>query len=304
MTADLARFEGVVSGSPEALWNQSYYFNFYDPDTRYGALIRVGLLENRNEANSWLIVFHDGLPVFTRTNLSLPYVAERPAEGMTIAGMHLKVIEPLERIALSFSEGDFAIDLQWDAMHPLADCISMTHNAGELAKEVAQVHLEGPCHVTGQVTVRGEKTAVNGTGFRDVAAGVRNWDFMAHYRLSWPIFENKMAFAGVHAITTTGASAHMQMYNDGEQWLGVSSFEDRNEYNADNPFTWKSMEWSFVDDNDRKFTYTGTPLFTWAFAQDSFVVVEQMMEYRLSDGTVGYGIAECGFRLPWTGVPG
>jgi hypothetical protein len=294
------KFEGHVAGSGEAKWNQSFYFNAYDPTTRTGCLVRIGLLENANEANSWLIVFRDGLPIFTRTNLQLPYTSERPAAGMHIAGMHIEVIEPLRKLRIRFDEADFAMDLVWTSTHDMADCIALSKgDSGTFAEEMAHVHLEGPCTVSGHLVVRGTQSAFQGTGIRDVAAGVRNWDSLQHYRLAWPMFENGMVFCGVRGDNTAGQSAYMRMFNDGQQWLRVAAIEDQNTYEDFCPFTVREMRWRFTDETGKAHAFTAKPLFRWLFAQDTFVVCEQMMEFTLDDGTRGYGLSEGGFRLPW-----
>ncbi|WP_193353092.1 MULTISPECIES: DUF7065 domain-containing protein [Protofrankia] len=300
MSADLARFEGVVSDDNQPLWNQSYYLNFYDPRTRVGCFVRMGLLENQRHANNWLIVFRDGLPVFVRTNLTLPYTDDRPEKGIALAGVRMRSLSPLSSTRVTFAEGDFSLDLRWDTTYPLADCIALTRDAeGSFAREMAQVHLEGPCTVAGQVTVRGRRTEVTGTGFRDVAAGVRNWDGVRHYRLAWPVFDDGTAFAGVHGVSTGGADAYMRMFHDGREWLRVTRIDDHNEY-APGPFQVSRMDWAFTDERGRMSGFTARPLFSWLLPQDSFVICEQMMEYRLADGTLGYGLCEGGFRLPWS----
>ncbi|HSV71932.1 MAG TPA: hypothetical protein VLI72_17645 [Methylibium sp.] len=301
---NLERFESRVAGRRDPLWNQSYYFNAYDPRSRIGCLIRVGLLEHSNQANSWLIVFQDGLPLFTRTNLQLPYTAERPAGGMSIAGMRVEMLEPLRKARIRFEERDFAMDLVWEATVELADSIAMSQgHSGTFAEEMADIHLEGPCQVSGHVTVRGERQGVQGTGFRDIAAGVRNWDSLRHYRLAWPVFENGMVFCGVRGINLQGASAYMRMCHDGKQWLRVTDIDDHNDYDPADPFTVREMRWRYTDETGRSRAFTARPLFRWLFPQDGFVVCEQMMAYRLDDGTPGYGLCEGGFRLPWRGLP-
>ena len=301
VTLDPAAYEGLVSNPAEPLWSQSYYLNLYDPATRFGCFVRIGLQENKREAGSWLIVFRAGLPVFVRTNLTLPYTVERPENGITVAGMHMLSVEPLGCTRVTFHEGDFSLELEWRSRYPLADCIAMSADSeGSFVREMAQVHLEGPCSVDGQITVRGERRQVAGTGFRDVAAGSRNWEGLRHYRLAWPAFENGMAFSGIHGLSLSGQSAYMRMFHDGERWLRVARIEDHNEYGP-GPFEVSAMDWSFTDELGRDFSFTARPLFSWLIPQNTFVLAEQMMEFTLADGTRGYGMSEGGFRLPWTG---
>jgi hypothetical protein len=299
---DWAKYEGLVVDPEHDLWSQSYYYNAYDPATRVGCLIRIGLLPNRKQANSWLIVFADGLPVFVRTNLSLPYTDDRPDRGVHIAGMAVHAVEPLALTHISFADGDFGLELDWRSAVPLADCIAMTQDIeGTFAREMANIHLEGPCSVSGYVVIRGNRVELSGKGFRDIAAGVRNWDALQHYRLAWPVFDNGMAFSGIHGVSTSGASSYMRMFYDGAQWLGVKRISDSIDYSSDT-FSATSVHWAFDDQLDRHFTFSATPLFTWVFPQDTFVVCEQVMEFTMGDGTAGYGMCEGGFRLPWCGV--
>ena len=73
--------EGYCPASDHPRWNQSFYFNFYDPATKTGAFIRAGILENVKEANNWFVFFRDGRPLFNRLNMNLPYTDKRLVDG-------------------------------------------------------------------------------------------------------------------------------------------------------------------------------------------------------------------------------
>lgn len=301
MQAGHSKYEGYVAGS-EPRWNQSFYYQAYDPATRCGAFIRIGVLENQREVNTWLIVFRDGRPLFTRTNLNLPYTDERPAQGIRVAGMHVHAEIPLKRTRIGFSSDDFSLELVWNELAPMEDCIAMSGDPSSANnRDLAHVHLEGTSTVTGHFVHRGQRQEFKGRGFRDVAAGVRNWDALKHYRLAWPVFDDGTAFAGIHGLTTGGHAAYMRMYYDGARWLRVTSIEDRMEYDAEG-FAATSAHWNFTLEDGRRFELRGRPLFRWLFPFDTFVLCEQLMEYRLADGTLGYGLYETGYRLPWQGA--
>lgn len=300
MTTDYARYEGLVTGHHEPLWSQSWYYQAYDAGTRTGLLVRIGLLENQQEANTWLIAFRDGKPLFTRTNLNLPYTTDRPLDGIEIAGMRIHAEVPLKRTRITFSSPDFSMDLVWSELAPMADCIAMTHDQeGSFAREMANIHLESTCTVTGHILHRGDRVDLQATGFRDIAAGIRNWNALKHYRLAWPVFDNGMAFAGVHGISTSGQSAYMRMMYDGTAWRRIKQLEDRLEFDKEG-FAVTSAHWTFIDELDRTWEITGRPLFSWLFPVDTFVLREQLFEFRLPDGTLGHGLHETGYRLPWT----
>jgi hypothetical protein len=302
MTDDYARFEGYIAANNDKYWNQSYYYNAFDPKTGTALLIRVGLLENQQESNSWFIVFQNGRPIFARTNINLPYTKTRPMEGMELAGMRITAEVPLKKTRITFKSPNFSAELVWDELHPLADCIAMSNdNKGSFATDIAHIHLEGTSTVTGYIEHYGQRSEVNAKGFRDIAAGPRNWDALKHYRLGWPIFENGMALSAIRGMTTGGQSAYMKMFHDGTQWRRIQSLDEELDFVADG-FAVSGARFNFVDDQDRKFHITAKPLFGWLFPVDTFLVREQLAEFRLNDTVVGHGMVETGYRLPFNGV--
>ena len=51
------------------LWNESYWFSFYDPAVRIGVVTRIGMLPNRDESNVWYYVSKDARIAHTGTDL-------------------------------------------------------------------------------------------------------------------------------------------------------------------------------------------------------------------------------------------
>lgn len=295
--------EGYCAANDHPDWNQSFYFNFYDPVAETGAFIRVGILENRRETNLWFVFFRHGKPLFTRLNMNLPYTDKRLSGGLTVAGVTLKAIEPLKHARVGFDEPGFKVALDWTAILPMTDSIELSAAGADdgFAKEISHYHPEGTCHVRGTITLGdGEILAIDGKGFRDLSVGPRNWDYMRHYRLAWPIFDNGLSIVAVHGIATTGADAYMRMVGRNGRWIGVADMKDRNVY-EDDGMTIRSMHWTVTDATGHLHEFTAEPLFRWFFPFDTFVLAEHMMEYTLADGTKGYGLGECGFRFPWAG---
>lgn len=300
--------EGYVPANDNEKWNQSIVCHCYDPETKIGCFIRVAVQENLQSSNTWCVFFKDGKPLFTRSNMNLPYTDGRISSGMTIAGMYLEVLESMNKVRVSLDEKDFAFDLTWTGIYnpPMMDCIEMTQDQdGSFARELMNVHFEGPYRITGKVRMRDQaEYDINGTGYRDVSYGPRNWDAMQHYRLAWPYFpERNITFATIHGVSTAGQSAYMQMMHDGESWIRVKSIDANNTYGEDD-MAIKTMNWTVIDEKDREWKFSANYIFNWLFPLDTFVLTEQFMEYTLHDGTVGYGLAECGYRLPWQGNGG
>lgn len=294
--------EGYCPNKDDPNWNQSLYFNFYDPASTIGCFIRIGILENRQESNLWFVFFMNGKPLFTRSNLNLPYISERMDKGLTIAGLHVKAIEKMKTARLTFDEEDFAIDLHYEAIHPMMDAIALTGKDGDaFAKELGNTHFEAPCRVTGTVRIPdGDTVRIDCLGIRDVSVGPRNWHSMAHFRTAWPLFLNGLTFLGARGLSIKGERGDMRMFHDGERWLAVTDVSETAEW-AEDEMTYRKMHWKFRDELGREWEFTGKPIFRWFFPIGKFVMSEHMMEYRLADGTVGYGLGEGIFRFPWAG---
>jgi hypothetical protein len=283
-------------------WNQSYYFNFYDPKARTGGFIRIGILENLNETNGFTVFFRDGKPLFTRINMNLPATKDRPDPGMTVAGTTMQVIEPLQKCRVSVDTAEFKADLIYDLRHEMGDSIGLSKTGPDdaIANELAFIHPEGVCNVTGTITLHtGEVIEIETSGIRDISAGPRNWSALKYYRLAWPIFDNGVVCTPVHGVTDHG-DAYQRILHDGTRWHTIQSMEETVTFESDD-ITVASAHWKVTDEDGRLYDFTGKPLFRWMFPFDTFVFTEQMMEWTLADGTLGYGMVECGFNFPWRG---
>lgn len=283
-------------------WNQSYYFNFYDRRQKTGGFFRIGILENVGEVNAFAILFREGKPLFTRINMNLPYTDERLDPGITVAGMTMRATRSQQTAVISLDMDDLKAELEWDLIHPMGDSIALSGVSDDdaIARELTYVHPEGFCNVTGSIQLRtGETISVHDKGFRDLSIGPRNWTGLIHYRLAWPIFDNGVGCVAVHGITEHGDS-YQKILHDGERWLRLDRVEETITF-EDDEIGFRHVHWRVWDELGRLWDFTGKPLFRWQFPYDSFMFVEQMMEYRLADGTIGYGMAEGGFSFPWRG---
>ena len=291
--------EGYCPSDGNPFWNQSIYFNFYDPKADVGAFVRFGILEGRQETNMWFIFFRAGKPLYTRLNMNLPYTTDRLADGVTLAGVSLKSTGRLTSAQLRFDEPGFKAEIDFSEILPMVDAITVSQSGADdgFANEMSHVHMEGVSRATGTLTLgTGEVIAIDGKGFRDIAVGPRNWDYMEHYRLAWPVFDNGVAIGAVHGIPKDGPDSWMRMVGRDGKWTPVTDVRDDNTY-EDDGITLKAMHWVVTAADGTVYDFTGRSLFRWTFPFDSFVVTEHMMAYTLADGTKGYGLGECGFRL-------
>jgi hypothetical protein len=277
-------------------WSESYFYEFYEPVSTVGGVFRIGILENSQTSNMWFFLFKNKKLVYNRFCSAAPYTSKRLEEGVEVGNLQMTSIEHLQKSLVEFSLDQFSLSLTFDDRAPMIDTIEMVN--GKKDKEPSYRHLEAPVRATGSFTLRGETTQIEqGYGVRDISWGVRNWAKMIHYRLSWPVFTDGEAVVITHALYESGRGYQMAYY-DGSQWLQIKEVEDTIEF-ADDDMTVTSLHYRLWDSNDKLIEYTAKPIFNYMIPVDGFRTSMNLMEYKRSDGTVGYGTSECGFLLPW-----
>jgi hypothetical protein len=160
--------EGLHAPAGELLWNESYYFDFAQPDGSAGGYVRLGLYPNWGRAWYWACLVRPGRP----TVLVADNGAELPPAGSSsvVTGelsASQQIIDPLQAARVRLASSALALDLEWDTVggvYPYKDL----------------PRYEVPCRVTGTVTAGGEDLRVSGFGERDHSWGERDW-----WQISW-----------------------------------------------------------------------------------------------------------------------
>ncbi len=151
------------------LWNESYYFNFYDGHNQVGGFTRIGLQENLNTSNIWCLLIKGGRPSYQRFLMNLPYTRSGFDEGISVAGLTLQMLEPLKKFKIAFKDQDTELDLAWEGFHPVRQ---IGGSGEELPENMASAHYEQSGLVTGNLIVKGEEFDFQGVGGRDHSSDV------------------------------------------------------------------------------------------------------------------------------------
>jgi hypothetical protein len=153
------------------LWNESYWFPFYDPASRIGVVLRVGMLPNLGTANLFLFLAHEGRLVCSLVDQAAPCPAY-DARRFAASGLEIEIEEPRERFRLRFAHGAHAFDLDWRGTGPTR----MYPIPPDTTAEQYPRHLEQAGRVTGTVTLNGVRHALDAIGHRDHSwGGERDW---------------------------------------------------------------------------------------------------------------------------------
>lgn len=186
---------------PEANFNESMYFNFFDPERALGGWMRIGNRANEGYAERSVCLYRpDGRVLF---DFARPEIAGNDA--FEAAGLRFEVLDAGERLRTVY-EGDLlelaepramadprrafrenprrpvAFDLVHDAVGPMyGSAGSRTEDARSAEQQFAKAHYEQHMHVNGALAIGDERIAVDGFGLRDHSWGPRSWQAIHQY---------------------------------------------------------------------------------------------------------------------------
>jgi hypothetical protein len=172
-------------------WNESWFWDWYDPEARNAGHCRIGLHPTQDRAWLWLYVFRDGewiaieetrLPLaaldvprlaYDRWGLRFGWDVARPLAagrlhvegfGRVLAGRRTGMILPV------------AVDLEIAAVgppHSMGKAVAEGHASSE---RYPASRFEQPITATGTLTIAGAAESFSGRGERDHSWGPRFWN--------------------------------------------------------------------------------------------------------------------------------
>lgn len=174
--------EGSHPPGAEALWNESWYFDFVDPAQELGGWVRLGLYPNENRAWINVLLCGPGQPTVALNDFEVAAPAD-PFDVRT-AGIVLtqEVTEALQRHRVTVrgtaqAHDDPAALLRGESGRPVEVSMDLTcETVGVPYAYRLATRYEIPCAVSGTVVVDGVSHELDAVvGQRDHSWGVRDW---------------------------------------------------------------------------------------------------------------------------------
>jgi hypothetical protein len=199
--------EGAHPPGAEALWNESWYFDFLSREADLGGYVRIGRYPNLGVCWYWACLVGVDRPLVAVVDHEVPL----PAAGLEVrsgglwADHHAE--EPLARWSLGLEAFGVALDDPADAYRgargeptPLGFDLEWETD-GEVFRYPAGLdRYEVPCRVHGEVLVGVERIPLDGFGQRDHSWGVRDW-----WSTAWCWSAVRMADGTrLHGVRATG----------------------------------------------------------------------------------------------------
>ncbi len=185
---------------PEPTFNESMYFNVYDPASGLGGWFRLGNRANEGHAEMTVCLYlPDG---------RVGFMFQRPPidgnDRFDGAGLRFEVEEPFERLTVAYDGRVVLLDdplamadpkVAFTANPHVDATVELTYTRGSAmfggepdepherpGEEFAKGHYEQLVAATGTVRVGDEEWAVDGAGLRDHSWGPRTWQAPWYYR--------------------------------------------------------------------------------------------------------------------------
>lgn len=271
---------------PERDWNESYWFAFYDPQKRIGVMNRIGLLVNRKQVNLWFFVSRDGRIVHDGTNLNLP-LPEGDIDHLPVGPFTLQCSKPLRDFRMIYCQGDCALDVVWSGSMPV-------YSFGTGLSNVARYHIEQAGEAKGEVTLAGEKIALQGMGYRDHSCGERNWTALGRWYWVEGQFGSDIAFNCFRMIQGEGVEKWGGfIYRDGKMMkVKVKECEVETDEKRTSQ---RKGRFVFTDVEGRTYELVGEVLDICPVDLGTTNCNDAFARFQL-ENQVGYGIIELGYQ--------
>ena len=296
----------------EPNFNESMYFNLYDPSQRIGGFWRLGNRANEGYAEMTACLYlPDGRVAFM---FGRPPIADNDA--FDAAGMRFEVIRPFEELHVSYHGRVVLLERPLEMAdpksaftnNPQVDCrVALTFTNASTAfggepeqpreptgEEFARGHYEQLIGGEGTVTVEDQTWEVRGFGLRDHSWGPRFWQAPWYYRWLTANFGPSFGIMASRIARREGRGTRggfvwdgtvMQLADDLEiktSWAGDDSYHD-------------SIE-AVLRSRDREWRLRGkvVSLIPLRNRREGMVtrISEGLTEWCLDDGRVGYGWSE------------
>jgi hypothetical protein len=290
----------------EENFNESVYFNFFDPKRNRGGFIRMGNRANERYAEMTVIVYNsDGSALF---NYKKPEISHNDA--WDAGGATVEVLVPGEKIRTvydgsallmanprdmgdpgkAFKTNPFRklrIDLIHEGVGPMYGHVGDASDGNDFAR----AHYEQHMKVSGSIQIEGEDSIeINGHGLRDHSWGPRYWQSIRSYRWITGNYGDDLGM-----VLSVVGDRRGGMFHKGEEFVRVTDIKLSTEYEENTRFH-RAFEADVTLGNGDKHLVNGEvkgfiPLRNRRSEQITYIG-EGMTEYTLDGERKGYGLSE------------
>ena len=291
---------------PEKNFNESVYFNFFDPTKATGGFIRMGNRANEGYAEMTVMIFlADGTVLF---NYKKPEINNN--ECWDAGGAKVQVINAGHEIRTSYSGAVLLMADPRDMKNPgkafksnpfkTLDLDLLHFGVGPMyghvgeegdGNDFARAHYEQHMRVVGTLILEGhEPISIIGNGLRDHSWGPRYWQSAKSYRWITGNFGDDLGFA--MTVSSGGAGG---VFQRGDKLTKITKAQLKTDYEGSSSFHKALTADVFLEDGSEhriEGEVKGFIPLRNRRSESVTYIGEGMTEYLLDGDRVGYGLAE------------
>ncbi len=302
---------------PEPNFNESMYFNVYDPASGLGGFFRLGNRANEGTGEMTICLYlPDGRVGFM---FGRPKVTTNDA--FDAGGMQFEVVTPFEELKVRYQGSVVLLDDPLQMADPRQAFTNNPHTQASVdlvyrgvapmfggepeernerpGEEFARGHYEQLVSGSGEISVGEEAFDVSGFGLRDHSWGPRYWQAPWYYRWLTANFGPDFGFMGSRVARRDGPGGRGGFVWDGTDLVACSDFRIHSRWEGEASYhrgieaelvsgerrwTVKGEVLNLIPLRNRRTDPSGTELVTR--------ISEGMTRWTLADGRVGYGLSE------------
>lgn len=271
------------------LWNESYWFSFYDPNSKVGVTARIGMHPNKDEGNLYLLFTRGNEVVHSVIDVRAP-VPPWEDGRLALHGYSIELVDPPDRFRLRYEREGYSMDVTWEGFSPTY----MYAYPPESTSDQVPRHIEHAGVVTGTLKVAGEDHAINCFGHRDHSwGGERDWSKMHNWEYLTGEFGKDFWFNAVQ-IMLGDQLIYVGGLWDGKEVLSLQEVK-MDVRTTDGGTRQLGVDLHLVDERDREHHIVSEEVMVVAPAQFGKTWIKDgFTRYRYGD-RVGYGILEHGY---------
>ncbi len=308
----------------ESNYNESAYYNFFDPHTRTGGFVRLGNRPNEGYAEMTTCFYLPDSTVafmFQRPEIhdndahdagGLKFQVIEPFKNhrVTYSGKVCTLVDPLEMSdpAKAFKSNPYAkalLEIDYRATAPgwggelrgkSGDRWVSPKNQGDPEAQFAKGHLEQLGRATGRLVVGDREYRINGLGLRDHSWGPRYWQAPKYYRWLTMNFDDALGAMATVTVNRDG-SEHPGGFvaRKGQPFVQIRKVDIQTEYAGPQQLHDKIKVTAWMNGSDEPALITGKVISMIPLRNRRAGMVtriaEGMTEWRWGD-KVGYGLSE------------
>ncbi len=282
-------------GTPP-MWNESFWFAFYDPKAETGVTVRVGAHPNKGEANIYLHFVHQGWVVHSLIDHRAPFP---PIEEGRLALGNMEIIweKPLESFRLRYQSGANGMDVVWAGISPIFLYPPRTPEPPPPGPREGG-HIEHGGTVKGTMTIGGKQLPIDCFGHRDHTwADERDWNRLHRWFYLSGEFGKDFWFNAVRVAVGEGDNP-IEVFTgglwDGKEVMNLTDVQ-MDVQTADGGTRALGLTLRMVDERQREHHIVADKVYAIAYSQfDRTWVKDGFARYRMGDREA-YGILEQGY---------